>query len=51
VMRSVIYGVDIYDSTTMLFTVLTLAVVTLLAVALPTLRIASIDPARTLREE
>jgi macrolide transport system ATP-binding/permease protein len=51
VMRSVIYGVGIYDSTTMLFTVLTLAVVTLLAVALPTLRIASIDPARTLREE
>ena len=51
VMRSVIYGVGVYDSTTMLFTVLTLAAVTLLAVAVPTLRIASIDPARTLREE
>jgi len=51
VMRSVIYGVGVYDSTTMLFTALTLAAVTLLAVAVPTLRIASIDPARTLREE
>jgi macrolide transport system ATP-binding/permease protein len=51
VMRSVLYGVGVYDGTTILLTVLTLAAVTLLAVAVPTLRIASIDPARTLREE
>src|SRR5256884_364793 len=51
VMRSVIYGVGVYDITTSLFVVLTLFVITLLATLLPTLRIARIDPARTLREE
>lgn len=51
VMRSVLYGVGVYDLTTILVVVLTLAGVTLLATALPTLRIARIDPARTLREE
>jgi ABC-type antimicrobial peptide transport system permease subunit len=51
VMRSVLYGVGVYDATTILLTVLTLAGVTLLATAVPALRIASIDPARTLREE
>ena len=51
VMRSVLYGVGVYDITTGLFVVLTLLVITLLATLLPTLRIARIDPARTLREE
>ncbi|HEY6945025.1 MAG TPA: ABC transporter permease [Candidatus Acidoferrum sp.] len=51
VMRSELYGVGVYDSTTIFAVVLTLSTVTLLATALPALRIASIDPARTLREE
>jgi predicted permease len=51
VMRSVIYGVGVYDATTLASVVLTLFLVTLLATALPTLKIANIDPAQTLREE
>lgn len=51
VMQSVLYGVGVYDVTTSLFVVLTLFAITLLATMLPTLRIARIDPARTLREE
>jgi predicted permease len=50
-MRSVIYGVGVYDVPTILTVVLTLSAVTLAATAVPTLRIASIDPAKTLREE
>jgi len=49
-MRSVLFGVGVYDGPTMLAVVLTLAAVTLLATT-PILRIARIDPARTLREE
>jgi hypothetical protein len=49
-LRSVLYGVGVYDAPTMLVVVLTLSAVTLLATT-PVLRIASIDPARTLREE
>jgi len=51
VMTSVIYGVGVYDVTTILVVLLTISAVTLLATTVPTLRIASIDPARTLREE
>jgi macrolide transport system ATP-binding/permease protein len=51
VMRSVLYGVGIYDAPTLATVVLTLLLVTLLATTLPTLRIAKIDPANTLREE
>jgi len=51
VMRSVLYGVGVYDLTTSLFVVMTLFAVTVLATLLPTLRIARIDPAKTLREE
>ena len=51
VMQSVLYGVGVYDLTTSLFVVMTLFAVTVLATLLPTLRIARIDPARTLREE
>jgi len=50
-MRSVIYGVGVYDAPTLAVVLLTLALVTLLATALPTLTIAKIDPANTLREE
>jgi ABC-type antimicrobial peptide transport system permease subunit len=51
VMRSVLYGVHVYDAPTFLAVVLTLVVVTLLAASIPVLRIARIDPAKTLREE
>ncbi len=51
VMRSVLYGVDVYDVPTILVVVLTLSSVTLLATIVPTLRVARIDPAKTLREE
>lgn len=51
VMRSVLYGVAVYDATTMISVVGVLASVTLIASGLPTLRIARIDPAETLREE
>ncbi len=50
-MRSALYGVSIYDAPTVVTVVLTLIMVTLLAATLPTLRIAKIDPAKTLREE
>lgn len=50
-MRSVIYGVAVYDVPTVLIVVLTLSAVTLAATAVPTLRITTIDPAKTLREE
>ena len=51
VMRSVLYGVAVYDPPTILAVVLTLLIVTLVATIIPTLRIAGIDPARTLRED
>ena len=51
VMRSEIYGIGVYDVPTVLVVVLALSAVTLLATAVPALRIARIDPARTLREE
>ena len=51
VMRSVLYGVGVYDVPTLTTVVLTLVLVTLLATTLPTLRIAKIDPANALREE
>jgi macrolide transport system ATP-binding/permease protein len=50
-MRSVLYGVSVYDVPTILLVVLTLSVVTLLATTVPALRVARIDPAKTLREE
>jgi ABC-type antimicrobial peptide transport system permease subunit len=50
-MRSVLYGVDVYDAATILAVVSTLAIIALIATVAPTLRIARIDPARTLREE
>ena len=50
-MRSVLYGVGVYDAPTIVTVVLMLAAVTLLATTIPVLRVARIDPARTLREE
>jgi len=50
-MHSVVYGVGVYDAPTLLSVVLVLASVTLIAAPGPTLRIAPIDPAETLREE
>jgi macrolide transport system ATP-binding/permease protein len=51
VMRSVLYGIGVYDVATLGTVVLTLVLVTVLATTLPTLRIAKIDPVNTLREE
>src|SRR5438270_641877 len=50
-MQSVLYGVGVYDGLTILTVVRLLASVTVIATAVPTLRIAGIDPAKTLREE
>ena len=50
-LRSAIYGVGVYDATTILMVVLGLAAVTLIGTAVPALRIARIDPASALREE
>ena len=50
-MRSVLYGIGVYDLPTILAVVLTLAIVTLIATAVPALRVARIDPAQTLRDE
>jgi ABC-type lipoprotein release transport system permease subunit len=50
-MRSVVYGVGVYDAQSLVAVIGTLAAVTLLAAIIPALRIARIDPATTLREE
>jgi macrolide transport system ATP-binding/permease protein len=50
-MRTVLYGVGVYDARTLATVVLGLSMVTMLATIVPTLRIANIDPAKTLREE
>lgn len=50
-MQTVLYGINIYDPLTLLTVIGTLVVVALIAATIPTLRIARIDPARTLREE
>jgi predicted permease len=50
-MRSVVYGVGVYDAPTLAAVVLGLAAVTLLATAVPALRVTRIDPAIALRED
>lgn len=50
-MRSLLYGLDVYDVPTMILVLVTLAIVASLAITLPALRVARIDPAKTLREE
>jgi macrolide transport system ATP-binding/permease protein len=49
--RGALFGIDVYDAPTIAVSVATLLLVTLLAATLPTLKIARIDPANTLREE
>jgi len=51
VMRSALYGVGVYDASTILSVILMLAFVALISSTVPTLRIARIDPAKTLRDE
>jgi ABC-type antimicrobial peptide transport system permease subunit len=50
-MRSVLYGVGVFDGPSLFAVIGTLAAVSLLAATIPALRIARIDPAVTLREE
>jgi macrolide transport system ATP-binding/permease protein len=50
-MQSELYGVGTYDAKTLLSVIATLAAVTLFATAIPVLKIARVDPAKTLREE
>jgi len=50
-MRSLLYGVGIYDIPTVACVILILGSVTVVAGTVPTLRIARIDPAQTLRDE
>ena len=50
-LRSALYGVGVYDPPTLATVVGVLVAVSLIATAIPALRIARIDPARTLREE
>lgn len=51
VMRHVLFGVNVYDAPTLLLMLATLSFVALAASTIPALRIATIDPAATLREE
>ena len=50
-MRSVLYGIAVYDVPTIVSVILLLLSVAVIATIIPTLRIAAIDPAETLREE
>ena len=50
-MRSVLYGVGVYDAPSLLSVIGVLIAISLVAATLPALRIARIDPATTLREQ
>jgi len=50
-MRSVLYGVGVYDVPSMVGVVLVLTIVTALAVLIPTLRLTRMNPVATLREQ
>jgi ABC-type lipoprotein release transport system permease subunit len=50
-MRSMIFGIEVYDMRTAAAVVLSLLLVVFLAAFTPALRIARIDPAQTLRAE
>jgi predicted permease len=50
-MHSVLYGVGVYDVPTILTVVMMLVSVTIIATIVPTMRVAGIDPAKTLRDE
>jgi ABC-type antimicrobial peptide transport system permease subunit len=49
--REALFGVGVYDAPTIAVVILTLLFITLPAATLPTLKIARIDPANTLRDE
>jgi predicted permease len=51
IMRSVLYGVKVYDPTSITAVLITLAIISLLAAVVPVLRIARLNPALTLRDE
>ena len=51
IMRSVLYGIGVYDAPTIVVVILMLSGITLLATTLPALKVARIDPAKTLRDE
>jgi predicted permease len=51
VMRSVLYGVGVYDGATLAAVVLTLAAITVVATLIPVLHIARINPVAALRDE
>ncbi|MGA2251597.1 ABC transporter permease, partial [Terracidiphilus sp.] len=51
VMRSVLYGVGVYDGVTLATVVLALAGITVVATLIPALHIARINPVDTLRDE
>jgi predicted permease len=51
ILQSVLYGVGTYDRLTMLTVILLLAIVAIIAAAIPTVRVASISPAQALRDE
>jgi predicted permease len=50
-LRSALYGIGVYDAPTLATVVVVLVSVSMIATVIPALRIARIDPARTLREE
>jgi hypothetical protein len=50
-MRSVIFGVGVYDTSTLFTVVIALGLVVAAATILPALKIAKIDPAKVLRDE
>jgi len=50
-MRSVLYGIGVYDAPTLAAVVLTLAAISILATTIPVLKITRVNPAQTLRED
>lgn len=50
-MRSVLYGIGVYDVPTILIVVFTIFAIALFATTMPILRVVRIDPAKTLRED
>jgi len=50
-MRSVVFGIGVYDASTLSAVVITLALVVSAATILPAQKVAKIDPAKILRDE
>ena len=50
-MRSVLYGIGVYDAPTIAAVVLTLTAIAVLATTIPVLKITRVNPAQTLRED